>query len=262
MSVIAGTCYRLEGQGDPLVLIHGVGLDQHMWAAQSQALAPLFSVLRYDLYGHGQSVPAPAAVALGDYVSQLDSLLSDLEIGPCVVIGFSLGALIARGFVRAYPARVTRLVILNGIFRRNRQQREAVRARLASAEQSGPAVIIDAAIERWFSPQFRASHPGVIAIVRKRLEENDPAHFLAAYRLFAEAGGELDAALPRISVPTLVMTGELDSGSTPLMARHMAAALAHSELCVLPGQRHMMAVEAAPQVNRVLLEFLSARGVQ
>ena len=253
----AGTCYRLDGVGDPVVLIHGVGLDQQMWVAQAEALTPRFKVLRYDLHGHGQSDPLHGEAGLSNFVTQLEALLNSLEISQCAVIGFSLGALVARGFARAYPQRISRLVLMNGVYQRSQEQREAILSRLETAQQQGPAAIIEAALDRWFSDAYRQSHPQVIQAVCDRLNNNDPQAFLSAYQIFAQADQELEGDLLQIQAPTLVMTGELDVGSTPLMAEQMASDLAQASLKIIPGQRHMMPVEAAQEVNQVLLEFLS-----
>ncbi len=63
--------------------------------------------------------------------------------------------------------------------------------------------------------------------------------------------------LSTIEVPTLIATGELDSGSTPAMTRQLAALIPGAHSVVLPEQRHMMPVEAPREVNRMLLDFLS-----
>ena len=163
----------------------------------------------------------------------------------------------ARGFARTYPQRISKLVLMNGVYQRTEQQREAILSRLATAQQQGPAAIIEAALDRWFSDAYRQSHPQVIQAVCHRLNNNDPQAFLSAYRIFAQADQELEGDLAQIQTSTLVMTGELDVGSTPLMAQQMASDLAKATLKIIPGQRHMMPVEAAEEVNQVLLEFLS-----
>ncbi len=254
--MLNGTCYRLDGQGAVVALIHGVGLDLNMWAAQAEALKRHFKVLRYDLHGHGNSARSAKPPALTDFVEQFNTLLSSLGVRRCAVIGFSLGALIARGFVRDHADKVSRLVIMNGVYQRNMQQCDSVQARLAEVEHSGPGTIINAALERWFADEYRQRQPDTVEAIRRRLESNDADGFLDAYRVFADGDPCLGEDLSQLGVPALIMTGEQDVGSTPAMAQQMAMTAAEAKLCILARQRHMMPMTASSAVNQTLLEFL------
>ena len=66
-----GTWASCEGNGDPIILIHGVGLDHHMWNMQVPALKKKFRVITYDIFGHGKSVQPPGHRFLNDFVEQL-----------------------------------------------------------------------------------------------------------------------------------------------------------------------------------------------
>jgi len=261
----ADTFHKAEGTGPPLVLIHGVGLDLDMWDALAAALAPRHQVVRYDMIGHG-GTPAQVGesgsgrLELGDFVDQLDELLRSLDLSRIALIGFSMGALVAQTFAIAQPNRVRRLAIVNGVYDRDPAQRAAVLARWRAAVEQGPEALIEAALVRWFSPDFAARNPAVPAALRRRLEGNDRDGFLAAYRVFAEADAALAGRLGAIPCPALVMTGSDDPGSTPEMARAMAAVLPNARLEILPGARHMMPLEAAAAVNAALGAFLDEDG--
>ena len=263
----AGTAYRLEGEGGsdgaraaragtPIVLIHGVGLDQGMWAAQRDALAPLGPLITYDLLGHGQTPARPGENSLADFRDQLAKLLTYLSVKHCRLIGFSMGGLVARAFAANWPARVSALVVMSSVFARDAEQRQAVDARCEALAAGGPAATLEAALERWFTPGFAAAHPETIETLRRQLLGNDPEGFLKAYRVFATEDREPDKALARIACPTLVVTGEDDGNSTPAMAEALAARIPGARAQVLPGRRHMMPVEAADEINAALVAFL------
>jgi pimeloyl-ACP methyl ester carboxylesterase len=258
VAAAGATCHRAEGTGAPVVLIHGVGLDLGMWDAQAAALASRYRVIRYDMIGHGGSAARAGTLGLGDFVAQLDGLCRDLGLDRVSLVGFSMGALVAQAYALAEPARVARLVVMSGVYDRDPPARAAVRARCETASRQGPEALIEAALARWFSPEYRARHPAAVAAVRRRLASNDPHGFLAAYRVFAEADAALAGRLGAIACPTLVMTGALDPGSTPEMARAMAAAIPKARLEVLPGARHLIPVEAAQAVSAALLRFLGS----
>ena len=255
----AGTRVRIEGAGPPLVLVHGVGLDLEMWEGLAAALAPRHRVIRYDLLGHGASQDPPGPRSLGDFTAQLAALLAALEAGPVDLVGFSMGGLVARAFAAAQGASVRRLVLMNTVCARSPAERDAVRARLREAENAGPTATIEGALARWFSPAFLAADPPELRRIRARLAANDPAAYLKAYRVFAEADREIGELAGRIACPTLVMTGELDVGSTPAMARHLADGIPGARCLVLPGQRHLGLIEAPGPALAALGAFLAPR---
>ena len=115
---------------------------------------------------------------------------------------------------------------------------------------------VGAAVERWFTPEFRERHPDVIERQVQRVLGNDPVGYAAAYRVFAES--DVLDELSRITCPTLVMTGEHDTGSTPAMARAMHERIRGSRLVILPRYRHSLLIEAAADVVRELRPFLKA----
>ena len=257
----SGTAYELtEGAGalPPVVLIHGVGLDRTMWRAGGQvaALASLGRVVAYDLLGHGESAPPPQPLGLADFVDQLAALLDGLGIESCRPVAFSMGGIVARAFAAAAPSRVERLVLMSTVFERDAAARAAVAARCESVAAQGVGASVEAALERWFTPGFAAAQPEIVEAVRRRLLANDPAAYLAAYRVFATADREPGPALARIACPCLVLTGGADANSTPAMAEALAARLPDGRAQILEGRRHMMPLEAAEAVNRALLDFL------
>ncbi len=156
-----------------------------------------------------------------------------------------------------YPGRLTHLALLNSVFRRTGQQREAVRRRYHEASTRGPDVVIDSVLERWFTDGFAAAHPDVLAVVRSRLAGNEPHGFLAAYRVFAEAVDEDAAQLGAIAVPTLVITGAGDVGSTPAMSAQLAECIPRAQLVVLDDVKHMLAVERAAWLSDALHDFVT-----
>jgi pimeloyl-ACP methyl ester carboxylesterase len=260
------TAYWIAGHGPPVVLIHGVGLDASIWEAQAVALIEDHQVVAYDMLGHGQSACPPGVRALGDFVDQLAALLDALSLERVALVGFSMGGLVARAFAAAYPERVSHLALLSTVYERSREEQAGILARLGQAETAGPARLIGAALERWLSDDFRAANPQIVARLRERLASNDEAGFLAAYRVFAEADGQMTAFLERrglaedtpITCPTLVLTGELDPGSSPAMARHLADSIVGARCLILPGLRHMALMEAPDAVTNPLIEFLGA----
>ena len=249
--------FETTGSGASVTLVHGVGSNLESWDNVVPALAARFQVLRYDLRGHGQSAKPPGPYALGDFVQDLRALLDGCGVATTRLVGFSFGGLIAQAFTLQYPERVRRLAVLATVAGRTPAERRAVLGRAEALATGGATGTVEAALERWYTSEFRAAHPEILAQTRDRVLRNDPAGYAAAYRVFAE--GDLLEHLHRLRCPTLIATGEHDSGSTPDMARRMHEQIAGSQLVILPRYRHGLLVEAAADVAGLLCDFLVER---
>ena len=157
----AGTAYSIAGDGSPLVLIHGVGLSKEMWGGQLAGLAPRYQVIAYDMLGHGASQRPAEEATLDDYAGQLAELLDHLALETAVVVGFSMGGLVARAFALGHPQRLDALVILNSVFNRSVEQRSGVLERTRQAELEGPT-------PTWIAPWPAGSAASTRVPIRRR----------------------------------------------------------------------------------------------
>jgi len=246
--------FEVEGRGRHVTLLHGVGSHLQAWDSVVAALRDEFTLLRYDLRGHGKSGKPPGPYALDDYVADLAALLDAQSVDRTTLVGFSFGAMIAPAFTVRHPKRVHALGIVRAVAGRTPEQRAAVVKRADELAQGGATMTVNAAIERWFTPEFRARNPEIIERQIQRVLGNDSVGYAAAYRVFAES--DVIDDLHKISCPTLVMTGEHDSGSTPEMARAIHKRIAGSHLVILPRYRHSLLIEATAEVVSQLRAFL------
>lgn len=257
----SGTAFELRGRaGLPVVtFIHGLGLNRHIWRDYQSAF-PRYRVLTYDLFGHGASALPSARPSLALFAAQLRDLLDELEITACAVVGFSLGGMINRRFAMDYPQRVRALAILNSPHARSREEQHAVEARTAAghgaAGHGDIAATLDSTIARWFTPEFQTAQPAYIAQTRDWLLANDPTSYAHCRQVLATGVVELVHPQPPIHCPTLVMTCENDSGSTPTMAHAIAADILGAKTVIVPGLQHMGLVEDPAQFIATLLPFL------
>jgi 3-oxoadipate enol-lactonase len=246
--------YRTEGQGSAVMLIHGVGADLSSWDAIAPALADDFTVLRLDLRGHGKSGHIEGDCSLADFVRDVVDVLADSDVVRAHVVGFSLGGLIAQGLALDHAELVDRMVLLSAVAGRTADERDRMQSRVAILREKGIAAISGASQERWFTPAFIAANPEIVRSRMEQLHNNHAISYLAAYTAFAT--GDLADRLHAIHASTLIATGEHDSGSSPRMAHLMHERIAGSELCILPGLRHSVLVEAPERISALVLGFL------
>jgi len=251
-----GTVFETEGDGPPVVLVHGLGMTREMWGWQWPALTGRFQAVRYDLLGHGASDKPRDGYSLARFADQIAALMDGLGIDRAALVGFSLGGMIVRAFALAHPERVSALAILNSAHGRTEEERAAILIRVEQVAREGPQATVDAALARWFTPSYGAGQPEVLDRVRRWILANDREVYPLIYRVLAEGDGELAEAVAAIRAPTLVMTGGEDHGNSPDMARRMAALIPGARCEIVPGLRHMGLAEEPEAFNGPLLSFL------
>ncbi|WP_028755094.1 alpha/beta fold hydrolase [Rhizobium leucaenae] len=249
--------YRIDGSGEPLVCIHGVGSYLEAWSGVVELLKESFTVLTFDLRGHGHSSRVKGRYEIDDFVNEALALADKAGFSTFNLAGFSLGGLIAQRLALTHLGRLRKLVLLSTVAGRTPEERARVLERLAALRAGTPADHHNASLSRWLTEEFQEKNPEVIARLRQRDAENDPDCYAAAYRVLAETdfGGFLD----QIRCPTLIATGEDDDGSNPRMARYMHERIPGSELSILPGLRHSILIEAPLIVADLMRRFLTAR---
>ena len=220
----AGTAYVDIGDGESLVLIHGVGLNKAVWQLQIDAFSDNYRVIAYDTLGHGHSRIPQADVALDDYFEQLVELLDSLEISRANLCGHSMGALITLGFSLSYPERIGRIIPMMGAYDRSPEHLQRSLKVVDMLAESGAAGLLDTTLERWFTERDYAdsTRSNQISQVREWLQQADQQGYSRAYRVLAENGETYVGRLGEISAPALFFTADGDPNSTPEMSRRMA----------------------------------------
>lgn len=253
-----GTAYELSGpEGAPVVvLIHGLGINRHIWQWHIPAFAERYRVLTYDFLGHGESAPASRPLSLALLSAQLHDLMDELEIDSATIAGFSLGGMINRRFALDHPGRVRALLILNSPHEREAKAQKQVEDRASRTAEGGPEATFDSDIERWFTPQFRATRPDIIALVREWIMANDPQIVSQARQVLARGVLELIRPEPPITAPTLVMTCENETGSTVQMAHAIASEISGAQTVIVPKLQHIGLIERPELFTEPMLRFL------
>ncbi|WP_028219928.1 alpha/beta fold hydrolase [Paraburkholderia oxyphila] len=241
-----------QGSGEPLVLIHGVGMQASAWYPQIDDLSREFRVISVDMPGHGASDALDENADLQQFVQWASEFIEALHAGPVNLAGHSMGSLIAAGVAVTRPDLVKRVAVLNGVYRRTEEAREAVLQR--AAELRSGTIDVQTPLRRWFN----AEEAQQIAAqkVESWLQSVDLAGYATAYTAFARGDTVYADGWHSIACPALVLTGSDDPNSTPEMARQMAQAAHAGKAVVIENERHMVNLTAPEEVNRALRAWL------
>ena len=245
----------IDNSTEPLVFVHGVGLDHKMWDSQITSLNN-YSIITYDLLGHGKTPYNKKEVTLNDFSNQLDYLLKFLKIDKINLVGFSLGSLIALDFASKFQHKLKSLTVIGTTYKRTSEQRDLVVERFEQAKLNKP--ISKQALKRWFTKEYLDDHPEIYDQFIKILKKNDEGYlnFLKAYKLFAYHQDDINM-IKKIKTKTLVMTGSDDTGSTVEMSKSLSNDLINSSFTEINNGKHLCSIECADDVNINLKNFIN-----
>jgi len=236
----------------PTIFIHGVGLDNTMWYPQKKKLSSN-SIIFYDILNHGKSKKKIKELNFSMFNNQLKNLMNHLKIDRVNLVGFSIGALIAQHFVSSNYQNVNKLVLIGSVFKRSKEQISIVNNRFKEATD-GPSITINS-IKRWFTDFYLRKNPEVYNFFYLLLERKKNKEFLPAYKLFVESD-QYKLDFSKFTMPTLIMTGENEVGSTVKMNKNLRKEIKKSILYIIKDAKHGATIEKAEDVNHQLKDFL------
>lgn len=244
--------YSTAGAGEPVVLIHGLGLDAAMWDPQWPVLQRAFRSIRYDVRGFGGST-----LPQGPYSHSADllELLDFLDARPAHVVGLSMGGQLALRFALEHPDAVRSLTLIDAALPGYRWS-EAWRGRMSEIQSAAKNGQVQAAKRLWlthalFAPLQR--DPQLAAALAAMVERYSAWHWHNADPVRKPAA---PTALAAVSPRTLVIVGELDLPDFHSIAAQLAAEIPRATLHTVAGAGHMANMEAPAIVNALLLEHL------
>jgi 3-oxoadipate enol-lactonase len=239
-----------------VVLSHALGCDASMWDALANQLALDCRVIVYDHRGHGSSDAPAGPYSIADLADDAARLLRELDTGPVVWIGLSMGGMVGQELALRHPGLVGALLLANTTSGYPEAARTVWQQRIDTVREQGIEAIADAVMARYFHERFRAEHPAVVARFRRRLATTDAE----GYASCCAAVGSVDtmARLQHIAAPVLVIAGELDQGTPVDMARTLADGIPGARLEVLADASHLSAIEQPGSFAAAVMGFIAA----
>lgn len=246
--------YEEYGSGPPVVLVHGLGGNAtDTWKKVTAPLAERFRVVAYDLRGSGRSEVTPGPYSIDQLADDLAGLLDALELQRAGVVGHSLGGGIALRCAVDHPGKVAAVVGVGAVAELSEQAQAMMAARAEKVEAEGMAEVAEAVATMGLAPSFREEHPDEFQAYVALLAANVPAGYAAQCRALATMRAPY---LERISVPVLLVAGELDQSSPPSMNRENAARIPGARLVEIAGCAHIIPWEKPAELLEAARPFL------
>jgi pyruvate dehydrogenase E2 component (dihydrolipoamide acetyltransferase) len=242
-----------EGEGDPLVLLHGFGGDINIWVFNQETLAAEHTVYALDLPGHGASTKDVGDGDLDSFVGVLTDFLDTMEVEKAHLVGHSMGGAIAGAFAKAHPDRVASLILIASAGLGEEINEEYIEGFIAANRRRE----MKNTLGMLFANPNLVTRQLVQDVMKfKRLDGVDEALRKVADKVFPD-GKQADVPdLSDLSVPILAIWGSED-GIVPVS--HSENLPENARVEVLEDTGHMPQMEAAGKVNRLIGEFLDGQ---
>ena len=247
--------YRFDGpESVPVVMLsNSLGATLAMWEPQMAALTERYRVLRYDNRGHGGSDVPDGPYTLERIAEDARELIAELDLGPVLWCGLSLGGMVGMWLAANAPHCLKRAVLANTSPLIGPP--EIWNQRIALLERDGMEALAATVVQRWLTPGFKAENPGEAAKLQAMIAGIPPQGYAGA--AMAVRDMDLRDSLTRIAAPVLVIAGTEDPATPPAMAEQIVGAVAGSR-CALLEAAHLSNIERADEFNRLVRKFFDA----
>lgn len=252
--------YRIEGQGEAILLIHGFGEDSNVWSNQVEHLKEKYMVIVPDIPGSGKSTMLEGlsqAITLGDYAVCLQALLLHEKITECFVFGHSMGGYITLAFVELYPNFVKGFGLVHSTaFADNDEKKQNRQRGIEMMEEYGAGAFLKNVIPTLFGKAFKEQNPQTI---QKLVDEAQEFSTQACQQYYTAMMNRPDRhlALKNSKVPVLFIAGTEDVAAPLNDVLQQSKLPAISYIHVLDGVGHMGMLEAPEKVNEYLADFIT-----
>lgn len=241
-----------------LTLIHPLALSGAVWEQAARILGNRVELLTYDCRGHGNSERSASLYTTDLFARDLAELLDHIDWPTTSVAGCSMGGCVAQTFAATYPERLESLCLIDTTAWYGPEAPQTWRQRAAIARTRGLAEMVEFQGTRWFSDDFRAARPDIVAEMNAIFAANDIDCYNATCIMLGDA--DLRPMLSSITAPVAIVVGEEDYATPVSMSRQLHEAITGSTLKIVPRTRHLTPVEIPQEITTQLLELLERAG--
>lgn len=244
-----------SGGGAPLVFLNSLGSDLRIWDGVVERLEKSdanHAMLRYDKRGHGLSDCPAGPYSIADHADDLLALLDALAIPRAVLVGISVGGLIALQIASREPERVGALVLCDTAAKIG--TKESWNERITLIRQQGMAEAATGIAKRWFASGYPAQRPAEYRGYLNMLSRTPAEGYIGTCHALRDA--DLREQMAQILAPSLVLCGSEDISTPPELVRGLAQSLPDARFELLEAAGHLPCVEQPERLAQLIGGFV------
>jgi len=255
---VSGADVVQTGDGPDLLLLHSLLAERSVFDRVLPDLAGDYRITLPNLPGFGATPPLPMErPSVADYADRVAEIMDDLKLpADTAVLGNGAGGFMAAALAICHGKRLGKLILADTGPGFPNEGKAPLRLLAQRVEESGMAVVLDAAMARMFPRPYAEANPDVIAERKAALAACDPKAFAATARALADV--DMADQLAQIKNPTLVMVGLEDATTPPAMSHALHEGIAGSQLIEIPGCGHCPQIQAREIFVTEVKAFLAA----
>lgn len=249
--------YSDHGEGETLLLLHGLGSTKADWNDQITAFAENYRVIAPDFRGHGNSTKPTSKkeYGVGLCAEDMKLLLQELKINKCMILGFSMGGAVAFEMAVKYPSLLSKMVIVNTAPDFNKLGwlgNKMVLERTLSLKFSGMEPLAKKVARGMFPEENQKE---LRESFYKRAIANDVNAYYHSFRSLMRWG--IGDEIRNIKIPVLVIASDMDYTPVSLKESY-AKKMLNATVAVIKNSRHGVTMDQPEDLNRTVLKFIDS----
>jgi pimeloyl-ACP methyl ester carboxylesterase/molybdopterin/thiamine biosynthesis adenylyltransferase len=253
----AELAYRVQGSGEPLLLLSPLGADANFWLRQVPNFASTHKVVSFGHRGAPGSSPTDETCSTEQMARDALALMDHLGIASADLVGLAIGSLAAQHMARLAPERVRRVVLVASYIHADALIVDTTEHWRRSAQRQGMDALFDLSLEWLFTPDYLADRNGEVSKLRTvyRLIHQDVESFCG--QSLAGVGHDSRGWISNIRNRAMVLHGTKDRLVCCEHAKMLSGALPNAQLIMIEGAPHFLSWEFADDFNRAVANFLT-----
>lgn len=242
--------------GRPMVFLNTLGGDLRIWDKLVPYFAADYRLVRYDKRGHGLSDCPPGPYTIRDHSRDLVQLLDSLQMDQAILVGNSVGGMIALDLAAANPNKVAALILCDTAAKIGTAG--FWNERIESIQAKGMEQMARAILPRWFAEGYSSAHPADYRGYYNMLARTPVSGYIATCKAIRDA--DLSGITGNIGASSLVLCGAEDAATPPDLVRGLAESLPESQFELIDGAGHTPGVERPEVMAAKMNQFLETIG--
>jgi 3-oxoadipate enol-lactonase len=244
--------YLNNNRDQTFLFINSLGTDFRIWEEVADDLKAFGNILLYDKRGHGLSDLAKAKDGLKDHAEDARFLLEKLSIQNCIVVGISVGGMIAPILAHHHPGPIKKLILCSTANKIGNT--ETWNERIAQIRSNGLKAITATLMKRWFSPSFHANYPERVAGYKNMVERCDIEGYIQTCEAIRDE--DITGISKNLKIPTLCIAGSEDQSVSPGEVGTLAQLISGSKFEIINGSCHMTCIDNKDTFTKLIIDFI------